>query len=156
MLTTAISSPFLHGLLALTLFLLVVVLGLAIRLVTRARIDRQDSSASADVSQDGSSQAVAPLARPPIDLALPIESRAEAAPSQSPILQFRQANALADLFADPMDGTPFFEGEEILVCRCGVGYHLETWAWVQEQHAGKCVHCGGKGVVEMRMVQPRA
>jgi hypothetical protein len=76
------------------------------------------------------------------------------APAQVP-LQFREMGTAADLFADPLDGTLFLDGEEIFVCRCGVGYHAETWEWIRAQHQEKCVHCGAKNTVEKQTVPPR-
>ncbi len=70
-------------------------------------------------------------------------------------VRFRETVSPADLFADPLDGTLFLDGEEILICRCGVGYHMETWDWIQGQHAGKCVHCGERNGVEKQIVPPR-
>ena len=47
-----------------------------------------------------------------------------------------------DLFADPIDGFQFEPGEEICLCRCGVGYRPESVAWLAETLGGHCVHCG--------------
>lgn len=76
-------------------------------------------------------------------------------PPQQQALYFREEGALSDLYADPIDGTPFTAGEEIWVCRCGIGYHRESWEWLRGNLAGKCVHCGGAGIAEPRRIQPR-
>lgn len=76
-------------------------------------------------------------------------------PPQQQALYFREEGALSDLYADPIDGTPFTAGEEIWVCRCGIGYHRESWEWLRGNLAGKCVHCGGTGIAEPRRIQPR-
>ncbi len=76
-------------------------------------------------------------------------------PPQQQALYFREEGALSDLYADPIDGTPFTAGEEIWVCRCGIGYHRESWEWLQGNLAGKCVHCGGASIAEPRRILPR-
>jgi hypothetical protein len=53
-----------------------------------------------------------------------------------------------DVYADPIDGVPFAEGEEIHECECGVGYRAESVEWLANFLSGHCVHCGA--IVEVR------
>lgn len=130
------------GLLTVDLLLFVGVLILAIKLLQHAKVTDfptipDDSPPQAEWTPD------APLPSTPI--------RPEAAappPESSP-----KESAFSDLFADPIDGSRFLAGQEVMICRCGTGYHMETWEWIQEQCAGKCVHCGQKNLAHKQRIQ---
>jgi len=66
------------------------------------------------------------------------------------VLQWSQLDVptARDAYADPIDGVPFAEGEEIHECECGVGYRTESVKWLADYLSGRCVHCGA--TVEVR------
>ncbi|HEY6352163.1 MAG TPA: hypothetical protein VI636_22430 [Candidatus Angelobacter sp.] len=43
--------------------------------------------------------------------------------------------------ADPVDGTLFQPGENVLRCSCGTCYHPHSWQWIGEKNGGRCVSC---------------
>ena len=53
---------------------------------------------------------------------------------------------------DPVDGMPLREGEEVYRCtRCSTGYHLDSWAFLTAQNAGRCVSCASSSVSRIRL-----
>jgi len=56
--------------------------------------------------------------------------------------------------ADPVDGTNFGPGETIIRCACGACYHLESWRWVSDKNAGKCVECRRTGITSLIKLSP--
>ena len=169
----------LDSLLILDLLLLAATLWLAGRLLARARVDLPAEIENENAEEFFSTGAAIEernwFAERPAQMlvvdeparievipspppALPVDFASNAAPlpqQEQEHLQFRELGAAADLFADPLDGTLFLDGEEIFVCQCGVGYHAETWEWIRTQHAEKCVHCGALNKVEKRIVPAR-
>jgi hypothetical protein len=46
---------------------------------------------------------------------------------------------------DPLAGTPLAAGEHVWVCRCGVGYHQDSYLELQRVNEGRCVTCESHG-----------
>ena len=68
----------------------------------------------------------------------------------SQVLEWSQLDVATaqDAYADPIDGVPFAEGEDIHECECGVGYRAESVKWLADYLSSHCVHCGA--TVEVR------
>ena len=47
-------------------------------------------------------------------------------------------------YADPVDGMPFEPGEFVVPCICGLAYRDDSVKWLEDYHAGCCIHCGAK------------
>ena len=70
------------------------------------------------------------------NLKLPPMPWRAASPGKTPIMAIHQ-----EMLADPVDGTLFHAGENILRCACGTSYHTQSWQWIGEKNGGKCVSC---------------
>lgn len=126
--------------LAVDLLLLVLALWFAVRIVRTAQA-RAGASNDDVTPTDFAPVLVVPVNAP--QTAAQQESFAVVDPEEpSMTLSLLDQASNEDIYADPIDGVPFFLGEEIHACRCGVGYRRESVEWIAENLSGQCVHCG--------------
>lgn len=126
--------------LAVDLLLLVLALWFAVRIVRTAQA-RANTSNNAATPMDFATVPTSLVDEP--QTVAQHESFAIGEPEEpSAALSLLDQASREDIYADPIDGVPFFLGEEIHTCRCGVGYRRESVEWIAENLAGRCVHCG--------------
>ena len=46
-----------------------------------------------------------------------------------------------ETLADPVDGTTFQKGEQVIRCTCGAAYHSHSWQWLSQNNGSRCVTC---------------
>jgi hypothetical protein len=130
--------------LTVDLLLLTLAVWFAVRIVRRSQVQ-----ASVDGDPPAEFSAVlADLASAPGTVAQNERFAVVAAQDRTPVFTAAPSLSLLDqanhedLYADPIDGVPFIQGEKIHTCRCGVGYRRESLEWMTENLLGRCVHCG--------------
>jgi hypothetical protein len=131
-------------LLLINLLLLLLIGSLAFRLVSDAHL--RASHLTSRKLEQRTVAATNAIPQPPMTL---VPSEPDLAPVQQ-VLEWSQLDVATaqDAYADPIDGVPFAEGEQIHECECGVGYRAESVEWLAEHLSGRCVHCGA--TVEIR------
>lgn len=67
--------------------------------------------------------------------------RSEATLAQSSFPAIQQV-----FLADPVDGTLFQAGEDVVRCACGTSYHTHSWQWLAEKNDAKCLSCKRAGM----------
>lgn len=64
-------------------------------------------------------------------------------------IRSRSLRVKMESLMDPIDGTGFAPGETILRCTCGTAYHADSWPWLQENNASRCVGCKKAGQIHV-------
>jgi hypothetical protein len=129
--------------LTVDLLLLTLAVWFAVRIVRRSQVQ-------ASVDDDPPAEFAAVLADLVSAPGTATQNERFAAVAQNRTSTFAAAPSLSlldqanheDLYADPIDGVPFTQGEKIHTCQCGVGYRRESLEWMTENLSGRCVHCG--------------